>query len=133
VPIEDIKREAQVVTRLKDGEQHKNLVRILDHGWLKNVPSVYFIDMELCDLTLHEYIVYLHGPTQNIIEECFPSMSWETDAVFVSRTSPLMARIRNIWEIGIHIASGLEFMHRCGLVHRDLKPKNGTAKARFEG
>jgi serine/threonine protein kinase len=44
---------------------------------------------------------------------------------FVSRSCSLLERMRNIWEIMIHISQGLKFLHDHGHAHRDLKPSNG--------
>ena len=37
-----------------------------------------------------------------------------------------MAKLHNLWTIGLQIASGLEFMHEQKQVHKDLKPNNRT-------
>lgn len=99
--------------------------QILDHGWLKYAPSCYLIDLELSSFT--DYIDYQHCPEVNRLEERVSTILDDSGAVCVRRTSPLSTKIRNIWEIGRHSASGLEFMPRCGLVYRDLKPRNGIA------
>lgn len=86
------------------------------------LSDCYFIDMELCNLTLHEYINYSnHGVT-------FDFEIHETSApVFVSNDCSHLMRMRNVWTIIEHIALGLEFMHTHKQVHRDLKPKNSMS------
>ena len=50
----DIKNEIRVVEKLCSPGTHKNIVSVLRHGQLSNMPY-YFIDMELCDLDLETY------------------------------------------------------------------------------
>jgi len=78
--------------------------------------------MELCDLTLQDYIAYFNHGSSSPPFEIIPELS----PVFVERNCSPTLKIQNIWTIGLHIAKGLEFMHRKGQVHRDLKPQNGT-------
>ena len=97
---------------------HRNIVKILNHG--RSKFNFYFIDMELCDLTLSDYIDYGRGNKpcpidSDVIQTLRP--------VFVPKDSP---SVNNLWTIGIHIVSGLEFMHSHKYAHRDLKPSNGV-------
>ena len=123
IPEEDIQNEARVVDAICKNGGHENIVGILNHGWLRGSLNVYFIDMELADLTLTDYIRYLGGSTSSAIDiHAIQSSS----PVFIRRDCPFKERIHNIWIIGLHIAKGLEFMHRHKHVHRDLKPSNST-------
>jgi serine/threonine protein kinase len=81
----------------------------------------YFIDMELCNLTLHEYIKYCNnGATLGFeVQEA-------RAPVFVHNDCSSLMRMRNIWTIMTHIVLGLEFMHKQKQAHRDLKPSNGA-------
>jgi serine/threonine protein kinase len=119
----EIENEARVLSSLLEGGGHRNIIRILDHGWLKSSPS-YFVDMELCDLTLRDYINYHYG--YYVAQLPVIDSSSRFSPVFVDKNSSLVARIQNIWTIGTHISRGLEFMHSRSYVHRDLKPSNGT-------
>jgi serine/threonine protein kinase len=118
----EVKNEARIVSSLLKDGGHPNVISILKHGWLKY--NYFFIDMELCDCTLFEYIKYSDNPAMGCpiaiskLRHMYP--------VFVHRNSPHATRLRNMWTVGLHIASGLEFMHASKYVHRDLKPRNGT-------
>lgn len=103
--------EAQAIKKLG---MHPNIVEVLDLGPLPNSPN-YFIDMELCDLTLHTYI---H-------REGRPSPS-ESIPYFVKNAPPPF-KAKQIWNIMRQLAHGLKHMHRVGMVHRDLKPANGSS------
>lgn len=103
------------------GEGHQNLIKIFCDGWHDNLIEYYYIDMELCDLNLHEYI---HEPSR-------PSVDADRvllfSPVFVNRDCPLAENMLNIWTIMLHIAQGLEYLHTHKFVHRDLKPSNGKS------
>jgi serine/threonine protein kinase len=98
-----------------------NIVRILRHDWLVHRLHVYYIDMELCSLTLADYIKgsrHAPGPPELVrsIRTSFPA--------FILNDRVEM-KMLNMWAIGLHIAKGLEFMHSHKHAHRDLKPNNG--------
>jgi serine/threonine protein kinase len=117
----DIENEARVISLLQE-DAHSNIVTVLDHGWCKSSLRYYFIDMELCDFTLHDYIVYQRG---DVIDLQIQEMEFLAP-IFIPKNCTLLLRLQNLWAIGIHIALGLEHMHSKSLVHRDLKPGNGT-------
>jgi hypothetical protein len=50
-----LQKEVKAIKRLCGPGAHVNIVQVLDHGPLSNTPY-YFIDMELCDFNLHDYI-----------------------------------------------------------------------------
>lgn len=119
----DIEREAEVVTSLCKHGGHENIILTFGHDWLAS-SLVYYIDMELGDFTLTEYMRYLNGGTSSGID--FDTIQF-SDSVFICKDCPWPERMRNTWTIGSHIARGLEFMHSREYVHRDLKPSNGTS------
>jgi len=93
----EIQNELRAVTKLCRGNP-RHLVGVHGQGQLQDSPY-YFIDMELCDINLEEYIYgrqALHDPCDT----------------------------RKIWSIMAQITDGLTFIHNQNEVHRDLKPTN---------
>lgn len=97
---EAIENEARAIAKLCVPGIHPNIVAVLRSGEVKDT-ALYYIDMELCDWNLEQFIDQ-HRPT--------------SEAPFT---------IEQLWGIMTHIASGITFIHDEGLVHRDLKPRNG--------
>lgn len=98
-------QEALIIDELslaRDGGIHENMIKVIGHGPLPNSPY-YYIDMELCDFDLHEYI----------------SFSKIGASLVEAKRSPY-----DILNTAKQIASGIEFIHQHGKVHRDLKPNN---------
>ena len=108
----DIENEVRAITKLCGNGCHSHIVEVLRLGELMGSPY-YFIDMELCAMTLADYI-YREAPTGE------PTPRFIRDA-----TSTVKAT--QIWNIMKQIASGTAFIHSHGEVHRDLKPTNGSS------
>jgi serine/threonine protein kinase len=94
----------------------KNIVSVLQFGFLENNPACYYLDMELCDLNLESYIF------QNVSPEIIASIH---DALAVN-SQEASNRMVPVWRIILDICNGVRFIHEHQEVHRDLKPKNGT-------
>lgn len=94
-------------------KEHPNIVAVFKFGELCDT-SHYFIDMELCDLNLAEYI---HRQTPPNPLESIPS--------FI-KDGPPPFRAQQIWNIMKQIANGVMYIHGLKQVHRDLKPANGS-------
>lgn len=109
--MEDIENEAQAVSRLCGRGTSPNIVEVVRHGWLPHDSSCYFIDMELCSLTLEQYI---KGDRASFTHDCGRTICVNT---FV----PLCRLLK----IGLDIAAGLTYLHDVEAVLRDLKPRNG--------
>ena len=106
---QEIEIEAQAIRKVCGKGSHPHIVEVLRIGELRN-SSDYFIDMELCDLNLADYI-YSGDPGHGL--------------PFYNKAATPPLRAQQIWYILIHIARGAKFMHSIGVVHRDLKPANG--------
>jgi serine/threonine protein kinase len=96
--------------------EHRNIVQVLQHGWLQS-DSYYFIDMELCGLTLGDYI----NDRATFVQQ---SPNLLNDPIFVPHDCPTQQHLLNVWTITHHIGQGLEFIHGEQYAHRDLKPDN---------
>jgi len=107
---EEIENELRAVNKLCKSA-HPNIVQVFGVGPLLRDSVVYFIDMELCDLSLERYC---HGenvpglPNWNILRDQGPFQFG-----------------RGIWDILEQIVEGLKFIHKKREVHRDLCPGNG--------
>ena len=108
-----MQKEVTAIKKLCGPGAHINIVQVLAHGQLPNAPY-YFIDMELCDLNLQEYI-HQEPSTE-------PSGSIPYIIRGVASASSLQ-----IWVVMSQIAAGVEYIHQKGHVHRDIKPANGAA------
>jgi len=91
-----------------------NIVQVFQVGQLKHDTAFYFIDMELCEFTLGNYIHGLNTPHL---------VAWES-VRGVDFT--LRVEVQNI--VG-QIMDGLLFIHDQGEAHRDLTPQNGRHSA----
>lgn len=97
--------------------EHWNIVQV--HDWFESNLG-YFIDMELCDLTLHDYI---HNRGTFVSEN---SNLLNDAPFFVLEECTAELKLLNVWNIIEHIAQGLEFIHQEHYTHRDIKPLNGN-------
>jgi serine/threonine protein kinase len=100
-----VQNEIRAIRKLCNGT-HENLVTVLNVGEFPD-KTFAFIDMELCDLTLHD----------------LNQGHWSPRAV--DTRTPELALPSELWSIMKQIANGLAFIHSNNEVHRDLKPQNG--------
>jgi serine/threonine protein kinase len=105
--------EIRAIERLSSKGNHINLVTILNHG---RVAGFYYIDMEFCEGNLEDFIKGIRPQRFDaVLNPLFPRMG-------INR----IGKDATIWDIMEQIASGICFIHSCGEVHRDLKPRNGN-------
>ena len=111
---EDVENEARALTKLCCGA-HANLITIFRHGWLDT--TCYFVDMELCDMNLHDFI---HDTCDWRHLQCpeHPQFLFEYGLLTWWRAEENL-------RIMSQIVNGLAFIHRNHEVHRDIKPRNG--------
>lgn len=110
IPKDEIEQEIKALKKLcRTG--HRNLVSVLSLGELPN-SYLFFIDMELCQLSLQDY---LYDPSTSKTDQPVPRFI--TDA-------PPPFRAQQIWQIIYDIANGVHFIHTSKMVHRDIKPSN---------
>lgn len=112
--VDAIELELQSIKKLSGGGQHANIISFLRNGKLRNT-HYYFIDMELCDMNLDQYI---HRQTTDSSNPSQLIPYFVTDG-------PSAVKSNQIWNIMQQIASGVVHLHTLSMAHRDLKPANG--------
>lgn len=106
---ETIENEIRAIKKLCKTD-HPNIVQVLEYGQLNNNTAFYFIDMELCDATLENYLCGKH--IEGLI-------SWET----IRQRRDVH---KHAYKILQHIVNGLLYIHCLREVQRDLSPHNGA-------
>jgi serine/threonine protein kinase len=117
----DIENETRAIIELAAG--HKNVVAVLEHGWLDGPFRCYYFDMDLCDCDLEKYI---YGDRSGLIDDDWVCTG---EWLVVPRDARVFMKIMNICAIMGCIAEGLNFIHSNKQVHRDLKPRNSNSHA----
>ena len=90
---------------------HINIIDIYQHGVLQPPHTFYYIDMDLCDINLEQYIYSLKRGIHGL-------MDWSL-AVEAGEGLFLICAIMQ------QLLSGLKFIHGHNEAHRDLNPQNG--------
>jgi serine/threonine protein kinase len=96
--------------KLYKGGGNPYIVTILKIG---DIPQNVFFDMELCDMNLADYI-YGSENEGTVV------------ATYFIKDHPPPLKSQQIWNVMLQITKGVEFLHGKKMVHRDLKPVNGT-------
>jgi serine/threonine protein kinase len=108
----DIENEIRAVKKLcKNG--HPNIVQVFQLGKLEADGGLYFIDMELCDVSLDRYI---RGETSPYL------VNWTV----VREQAIREAKPTEVLWIANQILDGLIFIHKQKEVHRDISPHNSA-------
>jgi serine/threonine protein kinase len=89
---------------------HNHVVEIINHGSFQKFPSLYFVDMEYCDLNLEEYIRGSRTSIRGLQDYAVSALG--------SHFSFFICAILQ------QILSGVVFLHDHGRVHSDLNPRN---------
>jgi cyclin-dependent kinase len=111
--IEQHKSEVESLKKLLKPGRHPNIIRYVKDGILTR-NTIRYIDMEFCDMNLDEYINGRKGPGG---PEIYGLPQWD-------KQNPNTFLIIAIFQ---QLLSGVDFIHRKNMVHRDLDPKNGIA------
>ena len=106
-----VENKVKAIKVLCGPQTHVNIVEVFNHGILPSSPY-YFIDMELCGLSLKEYI---HTEAKADNSQSVP---------FFVRDAGVDVTVSQIWNIMKQIADGIEYIHTQGHAHRDIKPAN---------
>jgi serine/threonine protein kinase len=107
-----VEDEAKAVALLcMNGEP--NIIHVLDHGYLSFTN--YYIDMELCDISLAELLK--REKRKDGIENWY--LQWPIEN-FDDRVFFILALMQEL-------SNGLYFIHGHNQVHRDIKPENGLS------
>lgn len=121
---EDIKKEVEAVTKICATGGNENIVHILKHGPLPST-DYYYIDMELCDVNLADYISTSYNRT--VLLPTTELQNAKEPVFILYPLTPSRVHQENVYSIMSHIVCGLQFLHQHQLAHRDLKPKNGES------
>ena len=112
--LQRLEEERLAILTICKGE-NCNLIAVLKVGQFQS-PGFLFIDMVLCEFSLHNYI----HKDSNI-------------GVANKVLSQLEVSQSTVCDIMQQIVEGVEFIHRQPAVHRNIKPTNGMTEYEYEG
>jgi len=92
--------------------RNENVIHVVNFGLFRFSPY-YFVDMELCAFSLHDFI---HS-TSNI-------NSRHTTHITAINSSFSHSKSAGVWNIMRQVACGIEFIHRQLEIHRNLTASN---------
>lgn len=101
---EEIDNHVRIVSKLCFSG-NRNIVKAFSQGYNPE-NSLYFLDMELCNGTLFDYI--------NGVER------WEGKSDGMTPEQ----KLSEMWNIMRQLSDAVRFIHSCKEVHRDIKPPN---------
>lgn len=115
---DNILTESQGIEKVTKGGGHANIIRIISTVDLTDEFGYLRIDMELCSFNLDDYIHHENGLPQAIrtLFRLLPA--------FLDNPPSSVTHLYYGLDIFRQICSGLDFIHRLGLAHRDMKPQN---------
>ena len=98
----DILNEFRAIEQLCKQSSHENIVAVYRYDQL---GSWYYIDMELCEFNLAQYIYDF-----DMADPMLPALNMTT-----------------VLKIMQDVSRGLAFIHQSQKIHRDIKPQNGIS------
>ena len=105
-----VEREVKTIQKLCGPRTHPNIVQVMNHGLLWSYPY-YYIDMEICDMSLEDYLNQKTSPDPSVLLPCFVGGGGLDSLI-------------QTWTIMSQIASGVQYIHCENQIHRDIKPAN---------
>lgn len=106
--MEDIQQELRAVDSLCRYEPHRNIVAVTKYGRL-DFGSFYFLDTELCDLNLDNYIYRQWTSTMH------------QDVTYFTTEPSSHMRMGHIWKIMEDVNNGVAFIHQRKQIHETTK------------